>query len=70
MLEKGLEIAKQADILLNMSYDWFPIWMTLNVEIPIAHNKYGFWSSAISNLISKVYAKHPYNFAFHSKIAS
>ena len=25
-------------------------------------------SSVISNLISKVYAKHPYNFAFHSKI--
>ena len=69
MLEKGLEIAKQADILLNMSYDWLPIWMTLNVEIPIAHIiSMGSESSAISNLISKVYAKHPYNFAFHSKI--
>ena len=31
MLEKGLDIAKKADILLNMSYDWLPIWMTLNV---------------------------------------
>ena len=28
MLEKGLDIAKQADVLLNMSYDWLPIWMT------------------------------------------
>ena len=37
MLEKGLEIAKKGDLLLNMSYDWLPIWMTLNVEIPIAH---------------------------------
>ena len=37
MLEKGLEIAKKADVLLNMSYDWLPIWLTLNVEIPIAH---------------------------------
>ena len=26
MLEKGLAIAKQADVLLNMSYDWLPIW--------------------------------------------
>jgi len=69
MLEKGLDIAKKADVLLNMSYDWLPIWMTLNVEIPIAHIiSMGSESSVISNLISKVYAKYPYNFAFHSKI--
>ncbi|MDC3147431.1 glycosyltransferase family 4 protein [Prochlorococcus sp. AH-716-I09] len=69
MLEKGLNIAKQADVLLNMSYDWLPIWMTLNVEIPIAHIiSMGSESSAIRNLISKVYAKYPDNFAFHSKL--
>jgi len=69
MLEKGLDIAKKADVLLNMSYDWLPIWMTLNVEIPIAHIiSMGTESSAICNLISKVYSKYPYNFAFHSKI--
>ncbi|MBO8230503.1 glycosyl transferase [Prochlorococcus marinus str. MU1404] len=69
MLEKGIDIAKQADVILNMSYDWLPIWMTLNVEIPIAHIiSMGSQSSVISNLISKVYAKYPYNFAFHSKI--
>jgi len=69
MLEKGLDIAKHADILLNMSYDWLPIWMTLNLEIPIAHIiSMGSESSVISNLISKVYAKYPNNFAFHSKM--
>ena len=69
MLEKGLEIAQKADVLLNMSYDWLPIWMTLNVEIPIVHIiSMGSESSVINNLISKVYSKHPYNFAFHSKI--
>jgi len=69
MLEKGLEIAKKADVLLNMSYDWLPIWMTLNAEMPIAHIiSMGSESSVISNLISKVYAKRPHNFAFHSKI--
>ena len=51
-----------------MSYDWLPIWMTLNLEIPIAHIiSMGSESLAISNLISKVYTKRPYNFAFHSK---
>jgi len=69
MIEKALDIAKRADVLLNMSYDWLPIWMTLNVEIPIAHIiSMGSESSVISNLILKVYTKHPYNFAFHSKI--
>ncbi|WP_288258478.1 glycosyltransferase family 4 protein [uncultured Prochlorococcus sp.] len=69
MLEKGLDIAKRADVLLNMSYDWLPIWMTLNLEIPIAHIiSMGSESSVINNLISKVYAKYPNNFAFHSKM--
>ncbi len=69
MLEQGLNLAKEADVLLNMSYDWLPIWMTLNVEIPIAHIiSMGSESSVISNLISKVFSKHPVNFAFHSKI--
>jgi len=69
MLEKGLDIAKKADVLINMSYDWLPIWMTLNVEKPIAHIiSMGSESLVINNLISKVYAKHPFNFAFHSKI--
>ncbi len=69
MLEKGLDIAKNADVLLNMSYDWLPIWMTLNLEIPIAHIiSMGSESSVIKNIISKVYAKYPNNFAFHSKM--
>ena len=69
MLEKGLDIAKKADVLLNMSYDWLPIWMTLNVDIPIAHIiSMGSESLVISNLLSKVYDKYPNNFAFHSKI--
>ena len=52
-----------------MSYDWLPIWMTLNFEIPIAHIiSMGSESSVINNLISKVYTKYPNNFAFHSKM--
>ncbi len=67
MIEKSIEIGKKADILLNFSYDWLPIWMTLNLKIPIAHIiSMGSESSVISNLISKVYIKYPYNFAFHS----
>ena len=68
MLEKGIEIGEKADILLNFSYDWLPIWMTLNSNKPIAHLiSMGSESSAISNLIAKVHSRYPHNFAFHSK---
>ena len=54
MLEKGIDISKHADVLLNLSYDWLPIWMTLNLEMPIAHIiSMGSESSVICNLISK-----------------
>ena len=69
MIEKAIVIGKKADIILNFSYDWLPIWMTLNLNIPIAHIiSMGSESFVISNLISKVYSKFPNNFAFHSRI--
>ena len=69
MIEKAIVIGKKADIILNFSYDWLPIWMTLNINIPIAHIiSMGSESFVIRNLISDVYSKFPYNFAFHSKI--
>ena len=69
MIEKAIAIGKNADIILNFSYDWLPIWMTLNITTPIAHIiSMGSESFVIRNLISNVYNEHPYNFAFHSKI--
>ena len=68
MIEKAIAIGKKADIILNFSYDWLPIWMTLNIDIPIAHIiSMGSESFAISNVIANVYSRYPYNFAFHSK---
>ena len=69
MIEKAIDIGEKADIILNFSYDWLPIWMTLNIKIPIAHViSMGSESFVINNLISNVYSKYPNNFAFHSKI--
>ena len=38
MLEKAILLSKNADLILNLSYDWLPIWMTMNIEIPIFHS--------------------------------
>ncbi len=67
MIEKAISIGKKADIILNFAYDWLPIWMTLNINIPMAHLiSMGSESFVISNIISHVYSRYPYNFAFHS----
>ena len=69
MIEKALDLGKKADIVLNFSYDWLPIWMTLNTNIPIAHIiSMGSESHVVSSLVKRVYSKFPNNFAFHSKI--
>ncbi len=69
MVEKAISLSKNADLILNFSYDWLPIWMTLNIDIPIFHlismaNE----SGAINDVISNVYSNFPNNFAFHSKV--
>ena len=68
MLEKAILLSKKADVILNLSYDWLPIWMTLNVEVPIFHLiSMGDESAAIKEVIANVHTQFPSNFAFHSK---
>ena len=69
MVEKALSLRNSADVILNLAYDWLPIWMTLNVDIPIAHLiSMGNESFEIVNILSKLYSIYPNNLAFHSKI--
>ncbi len=68
MLEKALSLIKDCDAIINLSYDLLPISKTLEINFPILHLiSMGDESFEISNIISKVYANYPYNFAFHSK---
>ena len=69
MVEKAILLSKNADLILNLSYDWLPIWMTMNIEIPIFHlismaNE----SGAINDVIADIYSRFPNNFAFHTKV--
>ena len=68
MLEKALSLMNNCDAIINLSYDFLPICKTLEVNYPILHLiSMGDESQEISNIISKVYLKYPYNFAFHSR---
>ena len=69
MIEKAIELGQKADVVLNLSYDWLSIWMTLILKKPIAHLiSMGSESLMIKNLMSRVYPSYPYNFAFHTRI--
>ena len=71
MLEKALSFKSQSDAIINLSYDWLPIWKTLDLDIPLLHIvSMGDESHEIKKIIKVVYAKYPNNFAFHSKIQS
>ncbi len=37
LLKEALDIGKQADAVLNMSYDWLPLWLTPFVEAKLFH---------------------------------
>ena len=68
MLEKALSLRKNCDAIINLSYDLLPISKTLEIDFPILHLiSMGDESLEISNVISKVYANYPCNFAFHSR---
>ena len=68
MLEKGLSLMNDCDAIINLSYDLLPISKTLEIDFPILHLiSMGDESLEINNVISKVYSKYPYNFAFHSR---
>ena len=69
MLSKAISFKNDSDAIINLSYDWLPIWKTSKIDFPIMHLvSMGDESFEINNIISKVYSKYPYNFAFHTKI--
>ncbi len=68
MFEKALSLMNNCDAIINLSYDFLPISKTLEVNYPILHLiSMGDESLEINNIISKVYACYPNNFAFHSR---
>ena len=68
MLDKAVSLMNDSDAIINLSYDWLPIWKTLEVDIPFLHLiSMGDESSEIKNIIHRVYSKYPNNFAFHTK---
>ncbi|SBO43030.1 glycosyltransferase [Cyanobium sp. NIES-981] len=62
-------LGRQADVdvIVNLAYDWLPIWLTPHVATPIAHLiSMGSVGQAMDAVIAEVAALHPERFAFHT----
>ena len=65
--EVALEIGKEADAILNFSYDWLPIWISSYVKQEIFHLiSMGAVSETMKILIQNCFQLEPYRFAFHT----
>ena len=55
------------DLLLNLAYDWLPLWLTPHTSTPLAHLvSMGSVADAIDAVIAEVARSHPDHLAFHT----
>lgn len=65
--QRALEAQDQFDVLLNLGYDWLPLWLTPLSQTPLAHLvSMGSVSTAMDRVIARISASHPGHLAFHS----
>jgi UDP-glucose:tetrahydrobiopterin glucosyltransferase len=64
-------LSRQADfdVILNLAYDWLPVWLTPHAATPIAHLvSMGSVGQAMDAVIAEVAALLPHRFAFHTAV--
>ena len=55
------------DVLLNLAYDWLPLWLTPHARTPLAHLvSMGSVSDAMDGVIAEIARSHPGHLAFHT----
>lgn len=55
------------DVVLNLGYDWLPLWLTPVTATPLAHLvSMGSVSTAMDELIAQISRSHPHQLAFHT----
>ncbi len=66
--EDVIDIADQADAVINFAYDWLPLWLTKTQQIKIFNLiSMGDESIVMKEIINEVSQVFPLRFAFHTK---
>ena len=64
---RALSEQARFDVLLNLGYDWLPLWLTPLTTTPLAHLvSMGSVSTAMDQVIARIGQSHPRHLAFHS----
>ncbi len=67
LLETALTAGKNYDAILNLSYDWLPLWVTPYVEAKLFHLiSMGCVSRVMGDVVKKLSKSHHYRMAFHT----
>jgi UDP-glucose:tetrahydrobiopterin glucosyltransferase len=65
--QRALAEQDRFDVLLNLGYDWLPLWLTAHTATPLAHLvSMGSVSAAMDQVIAQVGRSHPGHLAFHT----
>ena len=62
-------LAEQArfDVIVNLGYDWLPLWLTPHTSTPLAHLvSMGSVGEAMDQMIAEIARSHPRHLAFHT----
>ncbi len=55
------------DVILNLAYDWLPLWLTPHTATPLAHLvSMGSVADVMDGLIAEIARSHPRHLAFHT----
>ena len=55
------------EVILNLAYDWLPLWLTPHTNTPLAHLvSMGSVSAAMDAVIAEIAGSHPQHLAFHT----
>tara|TARA_Y100001970_G_C14257267_1_gene876436 strand:- start:1058 stop:2137 length:1080 start_codon:yes stop_codon:yes gene_type:complete len=69
MIRKAFEIGNNEDVILNMAYDWLPIWLTSYSKIKIFNLiSMGGVSTEVVNLVSNLSLDFASRLAFHTQV--
>ncbi len=67
LLGKALELGKDADLILNLCYDWLPLWLTEYVDVKIFHLiSMGGVSKLMEEAIKNLSKSNHLRLAFHT----
>jgi UDP-glucose:tetrahydrobiopterin glucosyltransferase len=65
--QRALAEQDRFDVLLNLGYDWLPLWLTPHTRTPLAHLvSMGSVSTAMDTVIAAISRSHHRHLAFHS----